>query len=47
MDSLGRAKHKKAQRYWRYVAQARFYLLERDPLVVFWLFANLGSFGEC
>jgi len=47
MGLLERVKHKKAQRYWRYLAQARFYLLEQDPLVASWLFANLGNFGEC
>jgi len=34
MGSLGRVKHKKAQRYWSNLAQERMSLLERDPLVV-------------
>jgi len=47
MGSLGQIKSKKAQRYWCYLAQVRFYLLERDPLMASWLFVNLGNFGEC
>jgi len=47
MGSLGQVKRKNAQRYWCYLAQARFYSLEQDPLVASWLFANLGNCGEC
>jgi len=43
MDSLGQVLRKKAQRYWSNLTQARMSSLERDPLVAFWLFANLGQ----